>query len=102
MATTAPDVPDQPAVGAARFSPDEQFARFAIERMPAALTMYDSEGQLVYSNPTARRVLGLDEDEMESRTSNDARWRTIHEDGSAFGPEDYPVNHTLKTGESCP
>src|SRR5207244_1745144 len=67
----------------------------------AGLTIYDAEGQLLYSNAMACRLVGLDQNDFENRTSNDARWRTINEDGSPFPPEDYPVNRTLKTGEAC-
>src|SRR5262245_3025392 len=80
---------------------DEGFARFVIERMPAALSIYDAEGQLIYSNPMARSVLGLDDAEMDSRSSGDLRWRAFYEDGSPFPPDDFPINRSLRTGEQC-
>ncbi|HWW60892.1 MAG TPA: PAS domain S-box protein, partial [Thermoanaerobaculia bacterium] len=78
---------------------EADFARFVIECMPAALSAYAADGTLIYANPMARNILGLDADEMSSRTSSDSRWQTIHEDGTRFAPEDFPINRTLRSGE---
>jgi PAS domain S-box-containing protein len=78
---------------------NDGFARFVINRMPAALSVYDAEGHLIYSNTFARRLLGLDDEEMSSRTASDDRWQTVHEDGSPFVPDEYPINVSLRTGQ---
>ena len=80
---------------------DLPFASFIIERMPVALSVYDAGGNAIYSNPMARRILGLDTEEFQGRTASDSRWATIHEDGTPFAPEDYPINRSLRTNEPC-
>ena len=52
-------------------------------------------------NASAERILGLPSEELTGRSVQDERWRIIHEDGSAFLPEDYPAVITLRTGEPC-
>ncbi|HUP45712.1 MAG TPA: ATP-binding protein [Thermoanaerobaculia bacterium] len=85
--------------GPGAFSLDPKLAPFIIERMPVALTVYDGEGNAIYSNPMARRILDVDSDEFESRSATDTRWQTIHEDGTAFAADDYPINRSLLTGK---
>jgi two-component system, cell cycle sensor histidine kinase and response regulator CckA len=94
-------MPDPVRAGAQPPAIDPTFATFIIERMPVALSVYDAGGNAVFANPMARRILGLDSDEFQSRSASDERWMTIHEDGTPFQPLDYPINTSLRTGQSC-
>lgn len=87
--------------GEPQFVMDEAFASFILGRMPVALTVYGADGTNLYSNPMARNILGLDAEEVGSRTATDARWQTIHEDGSLFHPDHFPISESLRTGLPC-
>ena len=64
------------------------------------VNVHTPEGQVVEMNPACLRILGLTRDEMQGRAYTDPRWRTFKPDGSAFLPNEYPVNTTLTTGQS--
>lgn len=73
--------------------------RAIIELMAEGALLYDENGLPIIWNSSAERILGLTTDQLRGRTSVSSEWYTVHEDGSSFGSEDYPVNVTLRTGE---
>ncbi len=48
------------------------------------LVVHEGDGQIMACNPAAERVLGLTRQQMEGCRYTDARWRTVHADGSPF------------------
>jgi PAS domain S-box-containing protein len=73
--------------------------RSVVLAMTDGIVVHGPQGEIVTSNPSAERVLGLTEDQLAGRTSFDPRWRAIHEDGSPFPGEEHPGWVTLKTGQ---
>ncbi len=71
-----------------------------VAALAEGVAVYDGEGRLVESNPTASRILGLGVAEYRERALSDPAWHTIREDGSAWKPDDYPVFWTLRRGEA--
>lgn len=71
-----------------------------VAALAEGVAVYDGAGKLVASNPTASRILGLGVAEYRERALRDPAWHTIHEDGSVWKSEDYPVFWTLRTGEA--
>ncbi len=63
------------------------------------LVVQDADGRIMQCNTAAERLLGLDRQQMEGRTSLDPRWRAIREDGAHFPGEDHPAWVTLRTGQ---
>lgn len=57
-----------------------------------------ADGTIVTSNPTARRILGLGEDELSGRTSLDPRWRATRIDGTELPGPEHPAMVALRTG----
>lgn len=76
---------------------EEQY-RTLIAVIPEGVVLQDENSVIIAHNQSAERILGLSSDQLHGRTSLDPRWRSIHEDGSAFPGETHPVVMTLKTG----
>ena len=77
----------------------EQRHRTMFETMPQGVTYRDASDRIIAANPAAERILGAALDELRGRTSLDARWRAIREDGTPFRGEDFPSSVALKTGQ---
>jgi len=69
--------------------------------MQDGIVILDADGSIRACNGSAERILGLSAEQIIGRTSLDPRWRAIHEDGSPFPGETFPVAVTLRTGEPC-
>jgi PAS domain S-box-containing protein len=77
----------------------EEKHRILFETMVQGVLYQDAHGKIVAANPAAERILGLTIDQMIERTSVDARWRAIHEDGTEFPSETHPSKIALQTGK---
>jgi PAS domain S-box-containing protein len=69
--------------------------------MQGGVVLLDADGGIRACNTSAERILGLSADQITGRTALDPRWHAIHEDGSPFPAETFPVVVTLRTGEPC-
>ena len=56
--------------------------------------------EILMSNPLALELLGLSEDQLLGKTSFDASWNVIHEDGSPFTSETHPVPQAIATKQA--
>ena len=77
----------------------EQKYRALFETMAQGVVYQGASGEIISANPAAERILGLSLDQLQGRTSVDARWKAIHEDGSDFPGETHPSMVALKTGK---
>ncbi|NTU80412.1 MAG: PAS domain S-box protein [Chloroflexales bacterium] len=73
--------------------------RILFETMSQGVVYHDADGQIIAANPAAEHILGLTLSQLQGRTSLDPRWRTIHEDGTAFAGETHPAMVALRTGQ---
>jgi PAS domain S-box-containing protein len=73
--------------------------RSLIQGIQAAVIVHDADGRVVTSNPTAQRLLGLSEEELNEKPTEDNRWCFLGEDGTPMAVEDYPVNQVFATGQ---
>lgn len=73
--------------------------RSVILAMSDGIVVHGVGGEIIQTNPSAERMLGLSHDQLVGRTSLDPRWHTIREDGSPFPGEEHPGWVTLRTGE---
>lgn len=69
-----------------------------VAAMQEGVVVQAADSAILSCNEAAERILGLSRDQLLGRTSFDPRWRTVHEDGSLFRPEEHPVVVTLRTG----
>ncbi|MFC1643254.1 response regulator, partial [Myxococcota bacterium] len=76
----------------------EESYRLLYETMAQGVMRHTPDGRIVSANPAARRILGLTEDEILDRTSDDPRWRSVREDGSDLPGSERPTIVALRTG----
>lgn len=70
-----------------------------VKALHEGLVLQRADGTIVASNPAARRILGLSEDQLHGLTSVDPRWRSVHPDGREWAGEDHPAMRTLRSGQ---
>ncbi|MGE5503172.1 MAG: ATP-binding protein [Actinomycetota bacterium] len=63
------------------------------------VVVQDRDSRIVWCNPAAEEILGLDRSDLHGRTSDDPGWSAIHEDGSPFPGDRHPSMVALKTGQ---
>ena len=69
--------------------------------MRDGIVIMDADGSIRTCNRSAERILGLSSEQIMGRTALDPRWRAIHEDGSPFPAETFPVTVTLRARRPC-
>lgn len=79
----------------------EERLRRIFSVLAEAVIVQDITGRIIACNASAERILGLSTEELIGQSSDDPRWRAIHEDGSPFPSAQYPAKQTLRTGEPC-
>jgi PAS domain S-box-containing protein len=77
----------------------EEKHRILFETMAQGAVYQNAEGDIIFANASAERILGMSIDQMRGKTSIDTQWKSIHEDGSAFPGETHPSMVALKTGK---
>jgi PAS domain S-box-containing protein len=77
----------------------EEKHRSLFETLTQGVLYHDSLGRILSANAAAEIILGLPVLKMKGRTLFEALEQAIHEDGSYFSPETYPVMVALKTGD---
>jgi PAS domain S-box-containing protein len=78
----------------------EERYRSLLQAIQAAVVVHDADGTIVTSNPAARQLLRLPDEQLVGRGTQDEEWRFLQEDGTAMPTENYPVNRVLATRES--
>jgi len=77
----------------------EEKLKFLFDNMIQGVVYQDTNGTIVYANKAAEEILGLNEKQMGERTSDDTRWKSIHEDGTEFVGSTHPSVVALSTGK---
>ncbi len=72
--------------------------RTLFETLPQGVIYCAANGLIIEANPAASEILGVDADAMISWPLAPA-WDAVHEDGSPWQPEEFPVTVALRTGE---
>jgi len=70
------------------------------ETSPVAITVLDLDGEIIFSNKRAEDILGLNKDEVLSRSYNSEEWHITDFDGNPFPDEELPFRRILKTKKS--
>lgn len=78
----------------------EEKYRTLIQKIQAAVVVHGADTQILTSNSMAQELLGLTEDQMLGKTTNDSAWHFFLEDGTAMPLEKYPVNQVLATRQA--
>ena len=77
----------------------EERYRSVVAAMAEGVVVQQADGAIIACNRSAERALGVPPGFLLGRTFADWQSFTIHEDGSPFLPEDYPVILALRTGK---
>jgi len=74
--------------------------RRLFESLDEGVIFFDGSGKIIEANDAARKILGLDANQLKGSKSFSPEWQTINLDGSPFPIEEYPVQIALKTGKA--
>lgn len=69
----------------------------AIDR---AITLHDGDGRVLYLNPAAARLYGLDSDALGRPMLEHSDWTVVDASGQVIPPEDYPLARALHDGKN--
>ncbi|WP_052517494.1 PAS domain-containing sensor histidine kinase [Archangium violaceum] len=72
--------------------------RCIVAALSEGIVVHDATGAVTFSNEAASRLLGLTQDQLLGRTSMDARWRAVKEDGSPYPGDEHPAMLALRMG----
>jgi PAS domain S-box-containing protein len=77
---------------------ERDFLSQITESGPIAMTVVDSEGEIIFANPQAERVLGLSRHQAQGRRYNAPQWKITDYDGAPFPEEDLPFRQVMDRG----
>jgi PAS domain S-box-containing protein len=66
--------------------------------MHVGLVVQSADGRIRWSNPAARRLLGLTEEQLTGRSSYDPHWGIVARDGAPMPLDAYPITQAFATG----
>ena len=69
------------------------------ETINSGVVLQSFKGSILYTNKTARDILGMGDEDLLGRTSIDPVWEMILEDGTPVPGDEHPAMITIKTGE---
>ncbi len=92
------DVTDRKYIEDALLESEAQY-RSLFETMSQGVLYRSATGELITANPAAVEFFGLTKTELCEHASLDPKWISIHEDGSAFSPNEIPGIAALETGQ---
>lgn len=72
-----------------------------VDSLDVGVVLQDTEGRALASNPSARRILGLTEEQLAGIAPIDPRWALLHEDGWPLPPDERPSRIALRTRRPC-
>jgi len=78
---------------------ERDFLGQLMETSVSAIVALDDDGQIIFSNGEAERVLGLRPSEIAGRRFDDPAWRIKTLDGNPLAPEDLPFSRVMATGK---
>lgn len=65
----------------------------------AAITVLNPEGEILYANPSAEKVLGLTLDQIQERKYNAPEWKATSIEGGEWTTNDQPFVRVLTSGQ---
>ncbi len=77
----------------------EKQYRLLFDTMTQGVVFQNKDGRIIFANLAAEKILGVSKKIMYQRTSHSPHWKTIHEDGTEFLPENHPVKVAIRTEE---
>lgn len=78
-----------------RVRESEERLRNIIQRIPAAILIYDVDKGYVKSNEAAERLLGMTASQLLGKKNDDPGWNLIDEQGRRLAPAEYPIAQAI-------
>jgi PAS domain S-box-containing protein len=75
----------------------EERYRSLLTNLEVGIVVHAPDTSIIGNNKKANELLGLSEDQMIGKLAIDPYWKFIHEDGTDFQLEEYPVNQIITT-----
>lgn len=77
----------------------EQRYRSVVTALSEGVMLMTKDGTIQTVNKAAEQILGLNEEQVQGSTVFNPNWRVVHENGTPFLTEEYPLIETLRTGK---
>lgn len=77
-------------------SKSETEYKSTLNNLGIGVVVHSHDTSILFSNPEARRILGLSEQQLLGKQAVDPAWRFIHENFEPMKKEDFPVSLVLK------
>lgn len=77
---------------------NEQRLQGVLDTMAEGVIIIDTNFNLTYVNPTAQRIMQINEDQFLSRKYGDNMWENERLDGTPLPKEDHPMYVAMRTG----
>ncbi|MES2900495.1 MAG: EAL domain-containing protein [Pseudomonadota bacterium] len=73
--------------------------RQLLRQLHTAIVVHAPDTRILYSNPRASALLGIEEDRMSGMLAIDPAWRFVDEQGVSLTVDQYPVSRVLADGK---
>ena len=94
----AVDVTERKRAERALRASEQQFQQL-VQNMSVALVVHGPDGRILFSNPTADRLLGLTLEQLKTKEIIASEWHFVHENGTSMHTSEYPINRVLASGQ---
>jgi PAS domain S-box-containing protein len=78
---------------------DRNLIERILEASPVSIVVVEPSGKVSFANERAEETLGLEREEITSRTYRQPDWNIYYDDGTPVPVEEHPVTRVLETGE---
>ncbi len=75
----------------------EKRYRELLNNLDVGIILHDKDNSIIFSNPKASELIGLDKDQMNGKQIFNPDWEFIKENNKPLTPDNYPVNEILNT-----
>lgn len=76
---------------------NEQRLQGILDTMAEGVVIVDASCKPTYANPTAQKIMGINEQGFRNRIYNDEKWHNFRIDGSELPSEEHPMHLALRT-----
>jgi PAS domain S-box-containing protein len=77
---------------------DHTFVQQILEISPISIVIVAPSGEIEFANMRAEEMLGLERNEITSRTYRQPEWNIYYDDGRSVPVDEHPITRVLKTG----
>ena len=78
----------------------EMQIRSIFQAMQEGIIVQNANGEIIECNLAAQKIFKLPKEDMLGKTSNNPKYRVIHEDGTPFSPQERPAPKAFLTKEA--